>query len=64
MNKYRVQLSSKPGMWEYYDGHVDVWADNDSEAETLAVKKLAMGAFKDRGYNAWNVKSVTRERAL
>jgi|GEM_PF-2256444 len=60
MNTYEVEMSSKPGMWEFYDGTVTVQARNDIEAEQIAIRKLATGAFKDRGYCAWRVHGVKR----
>jgi hypothetical protein len=59
--KYRVFLSSKPSPgWEYYDGYVDVWAENAENAVDIAIRKLAgpNGTFPERGYAAWNVKRV------
>jgi hypothetical protein len=60
MKKYRVHMHSKPGFWEFYKGHVDVYAENDEDAERRAIRELATGAFQDRGPGAWVVESVTR----
>jgi len=46
--KFRVQLTSKPGMWERYSGHVDVFAPDIDSAFEEAVKKLARTSFPDR----------------
>jgi len=58
MNRYRVYLHSKPGMWEYYDGYVDVSASNIDEAKRLAKTKLSRTTFKSRGPNSWVVDSI------
>ena len=60
MYKYRVYLHSKPGMWISYNGHVDVVAPTDQEAERAAIRNLAAGTFKDRGFGAWVVDKVER----
>lgn len=60
MYKYRVYLRSKPGMWASYNGHVDVHAVTDQEAERAAINRLARGVFKDRGFGAWIVDKVER----
>jgi hypothetical protein len=48
---YRVWLRSAPGMWERYEGHVDVWLTNGTdqlEAKRKAVRALALTSFPDR----------------
>lgn len=46
--RYRVELTSAPGMWERYSGHVDVLAPDIDSAFEQAVKKLARTSFPDR----------------
>ena len=60
MYDYRVYVRSKPGMWVSYNGHVDVRAETDKEAERAAIRRLATGTFKDRGYGAWIVEKIER----
>lgn len=60
--RYRVYLHSKPGMWEFYKGHVDVFATSREEAEGEAIRKLATGNFRDRGWSAWVVEKVETRR--
>ena len=56
---YRVRLHSKPGMWEYYDGHVDVTALSDAQAERFALGKLK-NSFWDRPTNSWVIDKIER----
>lgn len=55
---YRVHLHSVPGMWEFYDGHVDVNADDPEDAVERALDKLRRGAFPDRPRDGWRVEKV------
>lgn len=63
MNSYRVYIRSRPGMWELYNGYVDVQASDDSAAIDAALTKLARGAFSDRSRSAWIVEKVERKVA-
>lgn len=56
--KYRVHLHSRPGMWEVYDGHVDVPAVNDIDAEDRAIDKLRHTSFPDRPRDSWLIDRV------
>jgi hypothetical protein len=59
---YRVYLHSKPSpALEFYNGYVDVEAENDVKAEDAAIHKLSRGTFRDRGYGAWIVERVERK---
>lgn len=60
MQKYRVEMHSKAGMWAYYDGHVDVQADNEEEAIEQALDRLKRTSFPDRPRNAWAIDGVQR----
>ena len=46
--RYRCHLRSAPGMWTQYDGHVDVWAPDESHVFERAVRELARTSFSDR----------------
>lgn len=61
MRKYTVWIRSVPGMYEQYSGPVTVYADNDSEAEEMALLKLKRGAFPDRSCDMWRVEKVERD---
>lgn len=60
MKKYKVELRSKPGMYEQYEGTVEVSAADDTHAIEMAFRKLKRGAFPDRSRSMWKVISVTR----
>ena len=60
MNKYRVYLHSKPGYWEFYKGHVDVFAEDDTEAIKIAIRRLRSTSFPDRPLSAWVMDKVER----
>lgn len=60
MNKYWVWMRSKPGMYEQYNGKVEVCADNDDAAIIAAHKKLKAGAFPDRNASMWIVEKIER----
>lgn len=60
MNRYRVYLHSEPGMWEFYKGHVDVLAEDDTEAIKVAVRRLRSTSFPDRPLNSWVLEKVER----
>ena len=57
--RYRVHLRSAPGLWERYDGYVDVSAQSEDDAFGCAVRKLAQTSFPDRGSrSSWKLDSV------
>jgi hypothetical protein len=59
--KFRCWLRSAPGMWEQYDGHVDVFAVDESEVFERAVRELARTSFKDRpGLSSWRLERIER----
>jgi hypothetical protein len=58
--RYKVWLRSTPGMWERYEGSVEVSAESDQEAEKAALNQLAARAFRGRGRDAWIVEKVER----
>ena len=64
--KYRVYLSSVPGHWARYDGHVDVFApddvdDLDGEVFVRAVRELARTSFPDRpSPSSWRMERYER----
>jgi hypothetical protein len=60
MINYRVHLHSQPGMWEFYRGHVDVMADDETEAIKNAVRRLRNTSFPDRPLNSWVLDRVER----
>ena len=56
--KYIVWMRSKPGMYEQYNGKVEVWAKNEKEAIENAHAKLRRGAFPDRNSGMWNIDKI------
>jgi hypothetical protein len=58
--KARVWMHSKPGMWEYYHGYVDVVVDKESEAFEAACQKLRRNSFPDRSRAAWVLDRIER----
>lgn len=56
--KYRVHMHSVPGMYEVYDGHVDVEASSVEQAEDRALDKLKRGAFPDRSRFDWRITKI------
>lgn len=56
--RYRIHLHSQPGMWTYYDGYVDVWAEDRNEATDMAKEKLKRTSFPDRPVNSWIVTQI------
>jgi hypothetical protein len=61
--RYRVWMRSFPGFYEQYDGKVDVWAWNETDAEEKAFMELKRGAFPDRSRSMWRVEKVERLEA-
>jgi hypothetical protein len=60
MNKYKVSMRSKPGMYEQYSGDVEVMAENDDAAVEAAFAKLKRDTFPDRNRGMWTVEEVSR----
>lgn len=60
MYRFRVWMRSVPGFYEQYDGKVDVWADDESQAEDRAFAELKRGAFPDRSRNMWKVERIEK----
>lgn len=60
MDRFRVWIRSVPGFYEQYDGKVDVWGENEAQAETRAFLELKRGAFPDRSRSMWKVERVER----
>ncbi len=60
LNKYKVYIRSKPGMYEQYSMCVRVDAYNDEDAIDQALLKLKRGAFPDRTRDMWRVEKVER----
>ena len=58
--KHRVHMHSLPGMWAFYEGYVDVWATNDTQAKDRALEKLRRGSFFDRPRSAWVIEKIER----
>jgi hypothetical protein len=58
MSNYRVHLHSKPGMWTFYSGYVDVMAFDQAEAVTVAIRKLRRTSFQDRPLDSWVLEYV------
>lgn len=61
MKMYEVWIKSTPGFYAQYDGKVEVYAENDSEAETKAYEKLKRGAFPERSRDMWKTEKVIRK---
>ena len=56
---YTVWLRSKPGFYAQYDGKVDVDdASSEDQAIEGALRKLRLGAFRDRPRSMWIVDRV------
>ena len=60
--RFRVQMHSRPGMWKYYKGYVDVGAPTIHQAVAGAIKKLLTGAFPKRPKGSWIVDGVQINR--
>jgi hypothetical protein len=57
VKRYRCFMSSKPGMYAQYDGHVDVWSPNDDWEEVFsrATAELKRTAFPERSSSMWRM---------
>jgi hypothetical protein len=52
-------MHSAPGLWGTYDGYVDVWSPDESEAFERAVRELGRTSFADRrGCDAWRLDRI------
>jgi len=51
-------MHSKPGIWKYLRGYVDVEAASIHQAVFKAQKKLFTGSFPNRPSGSWIVDSV------
>ena len=60
--KFRIHMHSKPGMWKYYKGYVDVVAPTIHQAVSKAIKRLYTGAFPNRPTGSWIVDDVKINR--
>lgn len=57
MKKYRIWIKSKPGMYEQYNGKVDVHAFFEEEAIKKAFLKLKF-TFPDRPNSLWVTEKI------
>ena len=57
MRKYRVHLHSVPGHHEHYDGHVDVHAMNEIDAEERAFARLK-DSYPERTRTMWRISAT------
>jgi hypothetical protein len=61
MHRYRVHLRSVPSpAWTFYEGYVDVWADDSEDAVERALNELRRTSFRDRPRDGWRVARVER----
>jgi len=58
MNKYRVWMRSVPGMFEQYNGSLEVLASKQSLAFDAACDKLRKTSFPDRNRGMWQLEKV------
>lgn len=59
--RFRVHLQTNPSPGlEFYEGHVDVWAECAGVAPARAVRELRRTSFPDRGASCWKVTKVER----
>lgn len=60
-SKYRCYVRSAPGMWEQYEGYVDVWAYSEGEVFDKAVRELTRTSFRDRpGRDSWILQRIEK----
>jgi hypothetical protein len=60
--KFRIHIHSRPGIWKYYKGFVDVDAPTIHQAVTRAKKRLYTVAFPSRPSGTWIVDDVQINR--
>jgi len=59
--KFRCHVHSAPGMWAFYEGHVDVYAQQEEDVFPRAVKELGRTAFRDRPHESdWKLDKIER----
>lgn len=58
MLKCKVYIKSKPGLFEQYNGHVDVAVHSVPDAFKAACEKLRNGNFPDRTDDMWTLVRV------
>jgi len=60
--KFRIHMHSRPGIWKYYKGYVDVDAPTIHQAVARAKKRLYTTAFPSRPSGTWIVDDVQINR--
>jgi hypothetical protein len=60
--KFRIHMHSRPGIWRYYKGYVDVDAPTIHQAVARAKKRLYTAAFPSRPSRTWIVDDVQINR--
>ena len=60
--KFRIHMHSRPGIWKYYKGYVDVDAPTIHQAVARAKKRLYTGSFPSRPSGTWIVDDVQINR--
>jgi hypothetical protein len=59
---FRIHMHSRPGIWRYYKGYVDVDAPTIHQAVSRAIKRLCTRAFPSRPSGTWIVDDVQINR--
>jgi len=60
--KFRIHMHSRPGIWKYYKGYMDVYAPTIHQAVARAEKRLYTAAFPSRPSGTWIVDDVLINR--
>ena len=60
--KFRINMHSRPGIWKYYKGYVDIDAPTIHQAVARAKKRLYTAAFPSRPSGTWVVDDVQTNR--
>ena len=60
--KFRIRMHSRPGIWKYYKGYVDVDAPTIHQAVARAKKRRYTVAFPNRPSGTWIVDDVQINR--
>ena len=60
--KFRIHMHSRPGIWKYYKGYVDIDAPTIHQAVARAKKRLYTEAFPSRPSGTWVVDDVQTNR--